>query len=322
MAKAEKTTVEKRVQDVARLICVGADFPDIQRFAEAHHWNLSERQIRRYIKEANKQFSKLTEQDRSQLLGRHLAQRKSIYAQAMKSGDHRTALQAAKDEATLQGFYSPQEMERQVRGERMRQYLAPSRETNETRRSRTVRLLMAQAKHDDKEEKLVGEETPRVLYEVPDTTFPLQMLHTIALIYATEQLEYAGMVANARGMVLQSSEAAEGEQALFWLKVILIYSYMFKVGREGWELFCNQIEIDAELLVRENYQGVLLEMLGDNVVGLAPSAEEVRKVVFEEVDGERREESAEATSRTVINAESKAKVWRMMFIRASKDVSW
>jgi hypothetical protein len=95
---------------------------------------------------------------------------------------------------------------------------------------------------------------------------------------------------------------------------------MFKIGREGWELFCNQIEIDAELLVRENYQGVLLEMIGDNVVGFAPSAEEVRKVVFEEVDGE-REESTEATSRTVITAESKAKTWRMMFIRASKDVS-
>lgn len=182
---------------------------------------------------------------------------------------------------------------------------------------------MAQAKHDDKEEKLVGEETPRVLYEVPDTTFPLQMLHTIALIYVTEQLEYAGMVANARGMVLQSSEATEGEQALFWLKVILIYSYMFKVGREGWELFCNRIEIDGELLVGENYQGVLLEMLGDNVVGLAPSAEEVRKVVFEDGGGDgEREENAEATSRTVITAESKAKVWRMMFIRASKDVSW
>jgi hypothetical protein len=238
----------------------------------------------------------------------------------MKSGDHRTALQAAKDEATLQGFYSPQEMERRVRGERLRDYLAPSRETNATRRSRTVRLLMAQARHDDKEEKLVGEETPRVLYEVPDTSFPLQMLHIMALIYATEQLEYAGQVANARGMVLQSSEATEGEQALFWLKVILIYSYMFKIGREGWELFCNQIEIDAELLVRENYQGVLLEMIGDNVVGFAPSAEEVRKVVFEEVDGE-REESTEATSRTVITAESKAKTWRMMFIRASKDVS-
>jgi hypothetical protein len=322
VAKAEKTTVEKRVQDVARLICVGADFPDIQRFAEAHHWNISERQLRRYTEKAHEQFRKLTEQDRQQLLGRHLAQRKSIFAQAMKSGDHRTALQALKDEATLEGFYSPQEMERQVRGERMRQYLAPSRETNETRRSRTVRLLMAQAKHDNKEEKLVGEETPRVLYEVPDTTFPLQMLHTMALIYANEQLEYAGLVANARGMVLQSSEATEGEHALFWLKVILIYSYMFKVGREGWELFCNQIEIDGELLVGENYQGVLLEMLGDNVVGLAPSAEEVRKVVFEEVDGECREESAEAANRTVITAESKAKAWRMMFIRASKDVSW
>jgi hypothetical protein len=148
------------------------------------------------------------------------------------------------------------------------------------------------------------------------------MLHIMALIYANEQLEYAGLVANARGMVLQSSEPAEGEQALFWLNVILIYSYMFKVGREGWELFCNQIEIDGDLLVRENYQGVLLEMIGDNVVGFAPSAEEVRKVVFEEVDGERREESAEATSRTVITAESKAKAWRMMFIRASKDVSW
>ena len=102
--------------------------------------------------------------------------------------------------------------------------------------------------------------------------------------------------------------------------MVLIYSYMFKVGREGWELFCNQIEIDAELLVRESYQGMLLEMLGDNVIGLAPSAEEVRKVVFEEVDGE-RDENTEATRRTVITAESKAHAWRMMFVRTSKDVS-
>jgi hypothetical protein len=45
----------------------------------------------------------------------------------------------------------------------------------------------------------------------------------------------------------------------------------------------------------------------------------MRKVVFEEEDGE-REESAEATERTVITAESKASAWRKMFNSSTREV--
>lgn len=56
---------------------------------------------------AYKNMVEASRRDRKQLLGRHLMQRRALYARCLKQGDHRTALNVLKDEADLQGLYPP-----------------------------------------------------------------------------------------------------------------------------------------------------------------------------------------------------------------------
>jgi hypothetical protein len=107
MAKASRITVTARIHDVLRLILAGAEFADIRQYAADHGWKVSERQVRRYIEVAHRHFADATERDRGQLLGRHLMQRRALYARALKANDLRTALQVLRDEAELEGLYPP-----------------------------------------------------------------------------------------------------------------------------------------------------------------------------------------------------------------------
>jgi hypothetical protein len=107
MAKSNRITVASRVHDVMKLIVAGAEFPDIRQYATDKNWNLTERQIWRYVKAAHRQFAEAIGRDRDELLGRHLMQRRALYARALKVGDLRTALMVLQDEASLFGLYAP-----------------------------------------------------------------------------------------------------------------------------------------------------------------------------------------------------------------------
>ena len=107
MAKSNKATVIRRVQEVLRLTLAGAEFPEIQQYASGQGWNLSERQLRRYLELAYQDLGETAQRDRQQLIGRHLMQRRALYARALKANDIRTALQVLRDEAALLGLYAP-----------------------------------------------------------------------------------------------------------------------------------------------------------------------------------------------------------------------
>jgi hypothetical protein len=80
-----------------------AEFAEIRQFASDSGWNVTDRQLWRYQRAAYRKVVKITERDRVGLLGRHLMQRRSLYARAIKDNDLRTALQVLRDEAELQG---------------------------------------------------------------------------------------------------------------------------------------------------------------------------------------------------------------------------
>ena len=107
MAKSDKATVLRRVQDVLRLVLAGAEFADIRQYASDQDWQVSGRQVRRYMESAYGQLASAAKRDRDQLLGRHLMQRRALYARCLKGNDLRTALQVLRDEAALQGLYPP-----------------------------------------------------------------------------------------------------------------------------------------------------------------------------------------------------------------------
>jgi hypothetical protein len=105
--KSSNLEVAQRVEEVFKLRLGGAEFADIRQFASdpEQNWNVSDRQIWRYIKSADKLIKERFDARAEHLLNRHLLQRRTLFAHAMGSGDFRTALAVLQDEAKLEGLY-------------------------------------------------------------------------------------------------------------------------------------------------------------------------------------------------------------------------
>jgi hypothetical protein len=108
--KSNKAEIEKRVKEILDLILAGAEFWEICQYASENAWNVGERQVRRYVAQAYDSVAAEIEKDRGRLINRHLAQRRSLYARCLNTGDYRTALAVLKDEAELQAMYPATEL--------------------------------------------------------------------------------------------------------------------------------------------------------------------------------------------------------------------
>ncbi len=94
-----------RVDEVLSIRLAGGELYDLRAHAAEKGWNVSERQLRRYVEAADEVIAESLERDRERLFRRHVAQRRSLYARALQEGDYRTALAVVKDEAELQNLY-------------------------------------------------------------------------------------------------------------------------------------------------------------------------------------------------------------------------
>jgi hypothetical protein len=109
--KSDKATVRKRVEEVLRLRLLGAEFLDIRQHASEQGWQVSDRQLWRYIALGDKILAETLDQDRDRLVRRHVAQRRALYARAVAVSDYRTALAVLKDEGELLKLYPPKRVE-------------------------------------------------------------------------------------------------------------------------------------------------------------------------------------------------------------------
>jgi hypothetical protein len=107
--KSSKAEVLKRVEEVFKLRLGGAEFADIREYAAAPEqaWGVSDTQLWRYIKAADRLVKDRFDAKADHLLARHLLQRRQLYAHAMGAGDFGTALRVLQDEAKLEGLYPP-----------------------------------------------------------------------------------------------------------------------------------------------------------------------------------------------------------------------
>src|SRR5262245_20941811 len=103
--KSDKVAVKKRVEEVLQLRLMGAEFLDIRQHASENGWNVSDRQLYRYIAAGDELLDSTLDKDRRRLANRHIAQRRALYARAMSVSDYRTALAVLKDEAELLRLY-------------------------------------------------------------------------------------------------------------------------------------------------------------------------------------------------------------------------
>ncbi len=110
--KSTLAEVRRRVYEVLKLRLGGAEFADLREYALAPEqaWNVSDGQLWRYVRAADRLCKRHFDAKAGHLLARHLLQRRQLYAHAMGAGDFRTALAVLQDEAKLEGLYPPQKI--------------------------------------------------------------------------------------------------------------------------------------------------------------------------------------------------------------------
>jgi hypothetical protein len=107
MAKSTKPEVMARVAALIPLRLAGVPFHEMCRYASENQWQVSTRQVQRYLRRADAMLASHLEKDGKRVLERHLVLRDHLYGKAMAVGDLRTALAALKDAAALRGVYAP-----------------------------------------------------------------------------------------------------------------------------------------------------------------------------------------------------------------------
>lgn len=304
MPKSDKATVLSRIQDLTKLVLAGAEFGDIRQYAAERDWKLSERQLRRYQEMVYEKLAESTQRNRDQLLGRHLMQRRALYARAVKASDFRAALMILKDEAELEALYPPTKIAPTSPDGTLPYtpgFVGPKIESALTRRQRVVKRINALADKDREELKLLRQVTPKQMYLLRDTMLPEQMLYVLALQHITEQLDRAGMyLFGCWSANIHAGEVDGGFREF----ILATNAYLFKVGHDGWRLFCQQMKINGDYLISSNYHGALLQIANENLLTDAPDADYVRQVMTSystEFGGELK------------TAEDEAKRWRRMF---------
>ncbi len=310
MPKSDKATVLARIQDLTKLVLAGAEFADIRQYAADRDWKLSERQLRRYQEMVYEKLAESTQRNRDQLLGRHLMQRRALYARAVKASDFRAALMILKDEAELEALYPPTKIAPTSPDGTLPYtpgFVGPKIESALTRRQRVVKRINALADKDREELKLLRQVTPKQMYLLRDTMLPEQMLYVLALQHITEQLDRAGMYLFASW----SASISGGEDPDGYLELMLATNaYLFKVGHDGWQLFCERLKINGDYLIQSNYCGPLLAIANENLLKDVPDADYVRKAMAPF--------STEPIG-DLTTAEVEAKRWWRMFRKVCRD---
>jgi hypothetical protein len=113
--KASKNEVAARVEMVFELrIIGGADFGSLRQYASAPTdpdgrklapWNVSDRQLWRYVAAADKLAKERFDSRADHLLAQHMLRRERLYANCNNVGDYRGALNVLRDAAELSGMY-------------------------------------------------------------------------------------------------------------------------------------------------------------------------------------------------------------------------
>lgn len=111
MVKATREIVRQRIEVVMRLRLRGASATDVIAYAQVYDpetgrpWNLSFGAICAYCRKAEAMMKTYREDNREQLLNKHLGMRQELYRECWDAGQRETCLAIAKDAAHLQGLY-------------------------------------------------------------------------------------------------------------------------------------------------------------------------------------------------------------------------
>jgi hypothetical protein len=144
-----------------------------------------------------------------------------------------------------------------------------------TARERLALVLSAEGRRDDVEAARLRASAPVALYRLPELTFAEIALHTLALIYVSEQLEHVASYWFARDRVDPADPDAEAD----WLLVAILSAYAYTVNRDAFGRLCAERGIAYDALIAANYHGWVLGVAEENMPAAAPTREEVTELL-------------------------------------------
>ncbi len=100
------------------------------------------------------------------------------------------------------------------------------------------------------------------------------MINVLALIFIAEQLDYAFAYTQA-AVHIQDYLELDKEPPAFWDYLNISAAYVFAHNAQGWKLFCSEMNVDPDRIVRGNYRGFMLH-LANEWMPAAPTADEYR----------------------------------------------
>jgi hypothetical protein len=262
MSDSEKTTDRRHLEEVMPLLQAGADLTGIQKHAAEHGWSINREELQRCLRMAHQRPARGAK-----------GAPESFDPESLKGTVVQEVLRALSRRVGLDRFFEPSKPASPANAKGSKANADSSSPL--TRRERVVRRLIAEAKDDQVEVRLVEHATPFQLYRWRDTTLPIQLLNILTLDYVAEQLDRAAMVANALFC------SAEEPDDTFWDFIGLVNAYAFRIGQEGWQQFAQELGVDADYLVDRNHRGVMLQAYSQKICGIAPSLEEVRTLFAE-----------------------------------------
>ncbi len=111
MVKATAKVVAERVDEILHLRLLGALPSDLCGHATEAGWNVSNRQLLRYVHRADELLADSIERNRDKLMAHHYAARRTLFARCMAVSDYSTALRCLDSEATLLALFPDRRVE-------------------------------------------------------------------------------------------------------------------------------------------------------------------------------------------------------------------
>lgn len=112
MSKADNATITRRISTIYKLMLKGLDRGDIRQYmAEKGEWEVSERQLDRYIADAVQMLKDHAAINHDEEYGKALARIEDLYKSCMSIQDYKAALSVLKEGNELRDLYPAKKLE-------------------------------------------------------------------------------------------------------------------------------------------------------------------------------------------------------------------
>lgn len=138
-------------------------------------------------------------------------------------------------------------------------------------RERLPLLLAAKARGDQQEQQRLATSAPMRVGRVPDYVPGEIAANVLALVYVTEQLDYA---ANYWHALWRHADPDDPGPAS-WQLAADLSAYIFARNAEAWRMFWQEMHIDADALTDANHHGWLLRFCEQRMPTVAPTREDL-----------------------------------------------